>query len=133
MFHVTNVTTTINLTGVSLNYASDSDVLADLSADSWGTSGSNGGNATINLSEQTAAGNILVDSVSSLTLNISDNSSYSGAINPTGAAGSVTVTIDSGSTWTLTGDTYIDALNGDLSSINLNGYTLYINGVAYTA
>ena len=27
-------------------------------------------------------------------------------------------------------DSYVTAFNGDLSSVNLNGYTLYINGVA---
>ena len=81
---------------------------------------------------QTAEGLITVDDVSSLVLNITDGSAYTGAINTSGAAGSVTVSIDDGSTWTLTGDTYIDSFNGDLSSVNLNGYTLYINGVAYT-
>ena len=34
------------------------------------------------------------------------------------------------STWTLTADTYITSFEGDASSINTNGYTLYINGVA---
>ncbi len=132
LFHVTNVTTTINLTDVAISYAEDSDVFLDLSADSWGTQGSNGGNATVNLSQQEAAGDIEVDSVSSLVLNIADISSYTGAINSTNSAGSVTVSIDSVSTWTLTGDTYIDSFEGDLSSINFNGYTLYINGLGYT-
>lgn len=132
MIHVTNVTTTINLTDVTLNYASDSDVLLDLSADSWGRSGSNGGNATVNLSNQTAAGMITVDDVSSLVLNIKDSSSYTGAINSSGAAGTVAVSLEEGSTWTLTGDTYIDSFDGDIDSVNLNGYTLYVNGVAYT-
>ncbi len=38
--------------------------------------------------------------------------------------------LDSASTWTLTGDSYVTAFNGDLSNANLNGCTPYVNGVA---
>ena len=44
--------------------------------------------------------------------------------------GTVSVSIDKDSTWTLTADTYITSFDGDISSVNTNGYTLYINGVA---
>ena len=128
MFHVTNVTTTINLSGVDFNYASDSDSFLSLSADAWGTAGKNGGNATVNLDAQTVQGAITVDSVSSLTLNAANGSSYTGAINTSGAAGTVDVTLESGSTWTLTGDSYITSLSGDTSGIDLNGYSLYVGG-----
>ena len=43
---------------------------------------------------------------------------------------SVTVTLESGSTWNLTGDCYIDEFNGDASGIVSNGYTVYVNGNA---
>ncbi len=107
MFHVTNVTTTITLEDVDFNYASDSNVFLDASADSWGSAGKNGGNATLNLKNQDITGAILMDSTSSVTVNM-----------------------DSGSTWTLTGDSSITAFNGDLDNVNLNGYTLYIGGAA---
>ena len=42
------------------------------------------------------------------------------------------MTMDAASTWTLTGDSYITSLDGDLSGLNLNGYTLFINGVAFS-
>ena len=42
----------------------------------------------------------------------------------------VSVTVDAVSTWTLTADTWITEFDGDLSSVNTNGYTLYINGEA---
>ena len=58
-----------------------------------------------------------------------NGSSYTGAVNN---SGTVNVTMDAGSTWTLTGDSYITSLSGDTSGLNLNGYTLYVNGVAYT-
>ena len=107
MFHVTNVTTTINLANVAFNYSADSDVFLDASADSWGSSGKNGGIVTLNLVNQDIVGAITSDSVSSVTVNL-----------------------DSDSTWTLTGDSYVTAFNGDLSQVNLNGYTLYVDGVA---
>ena len=108
MFHVTNVTTTINLSGVDFTYASDSNVFLDASSDSWGTSGKNGGKVTLNLNNQAITGIITTDSASSVAVNMTN-----------------------GSTWTLTGDSYITSLSGDTSGINLNGYTLYVNGVAW--
>ena len=47
-------------------------------------------------------------------------------------AGTVSVTLDSTSTWTLTGDSHVTEFNGDASSVISNGYTLYVNGVALT-
>ena len=73
----------------------------------------------------------MVDSISELAMTISDGSSYTGAINADGTtASSLSVTIDDSSTWTLTGDSYITAFNGNMDNVNLNGYTLYVNGAA---
>ena len=130
MFHVTNVTTEINLSGVEFTYADDSSDFMILSQDSWGKAGSNGGNAAVNMSSQSASGDITVDTASSLKLSLADNSDYSGAINGTDEEGDVSVSIEDGSTWTLTGDSYISSFDGDYSSVNLNGYTLYVNGTA---
>ena len=130
MFHVTNVTTTIDLTGVTIVNASDSNDFLIASADSWGTSGRNGGNVTLKLSDQIVNGNITVDSISSLTINAGSGTSYTGAINTSGTAGKVSVVLSDGATWTLTGDSYITSFDGDVSAVNTNGYTLYVNGVA---
>ncbi len=46
--------------------------------------------------------------------------------------GTVFVTLDSDSTWILTGDSYITSFTGDASNVISNGYTLYVNGVALT-
>ena len=40
----------------------------------------------------------------------------------------VNVKLDSSSLWTLTGNTYITSLEGDVSQINTNGYKLYVGG-----
>ena len=47
-------------------------------------------------------------------------------------AGTVSVTLDSTSTWTLTGDSYVTEFNGDAANVVSNGYTLYVNGTALT-
>ena len=128
MFHVTNVTTTIDLSGVTLTGAEDSTVLLSATQDSWGNSGSNGGHVTMNLTGQSAEGDIVVDEVSSVALNLTGSSSYSGAIT---GEGSASVTLEAGSSWTLTGDSSVDSLDGDLSGLDLNGYTLTVGGAVY--
>ena len=40
------------------------------------------------------------------------------------------VTLDSTSTWSLTGDTYVSSFSGDTANISFNGYTLYVDGAA---
>ena len=75
---------------------------------------------------------MIVDSVSNLNLYLKGNSSYTGAINSSGQQGGVYVEIESGSTWTLTGDSYITSLTCAEGAVNLNGHSLYVNGVKYT-
>ena len=36
------------------------------------------------------------------------------------------------STWKLSGDSHVTSLSGDTSGIDLNGYTLYVNGTAWS-
>ena len=98
----------------------------------WGSVGSNGGICEVNLKEQTVSDDILVDSISEMVLTISNDSSYTGAINSDGTTASVlSVTIDDTSTWTLSGDSYVTELSGNTENIVLNGYTLYVDGVAF--
>ena len=133
-FYVTNTIAEINLEN---NEIINNDVLGNflrIQKDSWGNSGSNGGTVTLNLTNQKATGNIVVDSISKLTMNLSEGSSYKGTIDGENA-GEVELVLDKTSFITLTGDTYIKTLsNADTtnSNINLNGYKLYINGVELT-
>ena len=97
--------------------------------DSWGKEGSNGGKATLNLTNQDIEGNIGVDEISSLVMNMT-SSSFKGMIDA--KDGNVTIKLDKSSKITLTGDSYITSLdNADStnSNINLNGYKLYVNGI----
>ncbi|MEB3058101.1 hypothetical protein [Parvimonas sp. D9] len=44
----------------------------------------------------------------------------------------MSVTLDSSSTWTLTGDSYVTEFNRNSENVISNGYTLYVNGAALT-
>ena len=130
MFYVTNTAATINLENTKLNFGSG--VLLKAGGQSqWGASGSNGGKVTFNAKNQELSGNIVVDKISSVKLTLT-KSSYSGSINPSSSYGTTSVTVNSGSTWTLTGNSHITSLSNS-GTINYGSYTLYVNGVAYSA
>jgi len=130
-FYVTNTTAEINLENNQITNNDTTGNFLRIQKDSWGKSGSNGGTVTLNLTNQTATGNIVVDSISSLTINLANGSSLQSAIN-TENTGEVNLVLDSSSTLTLTGNTYLTSLtnaNSTNSNINLNGYKLYVNGI----
>ena len=136
MFHVTNTHAVITLNGVKL-VNEGSDVLLSVCSDGW-----NGASNTAELAaeNQALSGTILVGDDSSLTLTLRDGSSFEGTVsgeitNARGDTvsteiGTVSVTLDSTSTWTLTGDTYITSFEGSMENVETNGYTLYVNGTA---
>ena len=126
MFYCTNTDSVINLTGSEL-LLSDDNTLLVVSSGRWGKDGRNGGDCILNAADQTLEGDITVDSISSLMLNL-DSSSFTGSINTDGAQGDVSVSLSDGSVWTLTGDSYISSFSGDQADVDTNGYQLYING-----
>ena len=139
VFHVTNTSAVITLEDVEITNEDEDNVLLSVCADGW----SGGSNiAALKAIKQELSGAVQVGSDSSLTLELTDGSVFEGYIdgNITNAsgevvsteAGAVSVTLDSTSSWTLTGDSYITEFNGDASNVITNGYTLYVNGVALT-
>ena len=139
VFHVTNTNAVITLKNVLIVNEDGDNILLSVCADGW-SGGSN--TATLNAIAQVLSGAIKVGSDSRLTLSLTEGSTFTGSIdgtitNASGATvstetGTVSVTLDSTSTWTLTGDSYVTEFNGDAASIISNGYTLYVNGVALT-
>ena len=137
VFHVTNTNAVINLSGVEIRNEDASGVLLSVCDDGWNGAGNV---ATLNADGQTLSGTILVGSNSGLTLNLMNGSTLTGTVsgeivNAKGAtvsteAGTVDVTLDSTSTWSLTADTYVSSFSGDTANISFNGYTLYVDGVA---
>ena len=137
VFHVTNTNAVISLNGVTIVNEDSENVLLSVCDDGWSGAGNI---ATFNAVGQTLSGTILVGGNSTLSLNLSDNSVFTGTVggnivNAKGqtiseAVGTVNVTLDDTSTWVLTADTYVSSFEGNAESIVTNGYTLYVNGTA---
>ena len=73
-------------------------------------------------------------------MELTDTSSFEGSVdgeivNAAGETvstetGTVSVTVDDTSTWTLTGDSYVTQFDGSAENVISNGCTLYVNGEA---
>lgn len=134
IFYITNTACTVTLSNVTILNLDSSSYLFNITGNSatrgWGTAGSNGAQATITCSNQVLEGDIRVDDISTLTLTLSNGSSFTGTINVVANEGGGTVvsnnavvTIEEGSTWTLTGNCVISSLTNN-GTINFNGYTI---------
>ena len=131
--YVTNTTASINLKNNTITNNDSEGNFLRAQADSWGSSGSNGGNVTLTMTKQEASGNIVIDSISTLDMTMKSGSSYTGTINGDNSAKSIKLTLDKKSKIKLTGDSYVTSLDDadtDYSNIDFNGYTLYVNGTA---
>ncbi len=137
VFHVTNTHAVITLDDVEIVNEDNENVLLSVCDDGWSSAENH---AELYASAQSLSGTILVGSNSKLTLGLSNGSSFVGCVsgqiaNSKGTeistdVGTVSVTLDETSTWTLTADTYITGFEGNAEQIISNGYTLYVNGVA---
>ena len=137
VFHVTNTSAVITLEDVAITNEDSDNILLSVYDDGW-SGGSN--NTTLNASAQKLSGAIKVGDNSTLTLSLTNGSSFEGYIdgkitNAAGTvisteAGTVSVSLDDSSTWSLTGDSYVTEFGGNAANIISNGYTLYVNGVA---
>ena len=136
MFHVTNTHAVITLSGVEL-VNEGSDVLLSVCDDGWNGAGNI---AELIADGQKLSGTILVGDNAEFTLTLQNGSSFEGTfsgeiVNAKESVvstdiGTVSVILDSTSTWTLTADTSITSFEGDPANVIGNGYTLYVNGTA---
>lgn len=128
LFYVTNTACTIRLVSVLLTTADGSllRVSGNDGSRGWGRAGENGGSCVMTADAQEMEGVITVDDCSALELRLENGSVYTGAINPDGHAGAVSVSLGEGSVWALTADAYISSFTGDQSQVVDNGFTLHI-------
>ena len=130
---VTNTNTVIELENNEITNNDNTGAFLRVGAAKWGTSGSNGGTVTLNAKKQKISGDIIVDNISTLDLSLKNGSSYIGKINSENTAKKISISLDSTSTLTLTGNSYVSSLedaDSTYSNINFNGYKLYVNGTA---
>ena len=134
MFYVTNTHCLLTLSGVTL-LNNDPDacllrVVGNSASRGWGTAGSNGAQVEFTADGQTLDGDIIVDTISTLTMTLRNGSVFTGTVNIAdnaegGAAVSdnAVITVESGCTWNLTGDCTVTSLTNN-GTINFNGYTI---------
>lgn len=134
MIYVTNTHCVLTLSGVTIQNE-DADgvllrVVGNFASHGWGTAGSNGAQVEFTADGQTLTGDIVVDTISTLTMTLKNGSTFTGTIsiidnaqNGTAVSDNAVVTIESGCTWTLTGDCVITSLTNN-GTINFNGYTI---------
>lgn len=134
LFYITNTHSVITLSGVTLSNEDTSANLMTIAGNSashgWGTAGSNGAQVELTADAQTLSGAITVDSISTLDFTLKNGSSFTGTINivdnadgGTAVDDNAVVTIEEGSTWTLTGNCTLTSLTNN-GTINFNGYTI---------
>ncbi len=129
MFYVTNTKAEALLDNTALNFGGG--ILAQVSGNdtnNWGKPGANGGDFTLTAAGQKLAGDITCDSISTVSVVLTDKSQWTGALNAGQEGKKVSVSLDVGSSWTLTGDSYVDVFENkdeSLDNIISNGYMIY--------
>ena len=134
MFYITNTHCLLTLSGVNI-VNNDADgallrVVGNSASRGWGTAGSNGAQVEFAADGQTLAGDIIVDTISTLTMTMKNGSTFTGTINivdnaegGTAVSDNAVVTIENGCTWNLTGNCTLMSLTNN-GTINFNGYTI---------
>ena len=134
MFYITNTHCLLTLSGVTL-LNNDPDayllrVVGNSASHGWGTAGSNGAQVEFTADGQTLDGDIIVDTISTLTMTLRNGSVFTGTVNivdnaegGSAVSGNAVITVESGCTWNLTGDCTVTSLANN-GTINFNGYTI---------
>ena len=134
MIYVTNTHCVLTLSGVTIQNEDTDGVLLRVAGNSashgWGTAGSNGAQVEFTADAQELTGDIVVDTISTLNMTLTNGSSFTGTVNivdnaqnGTAVSDNAVVTIGSGCTWTLTGSCTLTSLTNN-GTINFNGYTI---------
>lgn len=135
VFYVTNTDCTIQLDNVKIQNEDPAGALLRVSGNSgsrgWGKAGANGGRARFIVQNQQMEGNILVDSISRLSMTLGKNSRWDGALlqetndQGDGKDAGADLTIEKGATWTMTADSTVRTLRSE-GKIVTNGHTLTV-------
>lgn len=107
--------------GLEIDIASG--IFVNASAGGFGTDGENGGDATVYLEGVSITGDVYCDNISSVALEVSSGAVYSGAIDTADICSWTSLWLAAGTTWNVTGDSYLDTLSGTGTVID-NGYTV---------
>ena len=137
MFYVTNTNAKVVLKKTKLDFDSANVDLINAggnNSNNWGSRGNNGGKLTFTGVSQVLKGNITVDTISSVNLYLTKNTTWTGSAKiETNSSGSssgapLTVNVDKTSKWVVTKNTSVTNLNAEkgAKSVDSNGKTVTI-------
>ena len=124
VFYINDAKAVIELANSTVNANGGNFMMVD-------DSGHNGSDVTLQLSNQTINGDIVISNTSKLSMDLSNGSVFEGSIQNNNASGLISLNLSADSRLILTADTNLSGLNNalsDNSNISLNGHDLYING-----
>lgn len=129
MFYVTNTKASAVLKNTTLYFSSG--ILAKVAGNNtknWGVPGKNGGTFTLKGVNQTFKGDIVCDTISTVSLALTKKSVLNGAVNHSGEAKAASVSLDKTSLWNVSSDSYVtELINKETSCRNIlsGGHTVY--------
>ena len=138
VFYTTNTERTITLSNVDINYNDDNEFFLQCTGNTnqrgWGQSGANGADCHFTGISQDMQGNVIWDSISDLDFYLTEGSSLTGAVVDDetyageGGDGYCNVYVSSDSTWNVTGDSTVSALENEGTIVDSEGKTVTIQG-----
>ena len=136
LFYTTNTDSEFILENVAITASEDSEYFLRVTGNSnsrgWGQTGANGANCRFTGIQQTMNGDVQWDSISSLTMYLTQGSTLTGAVVQdescagNGGDGTCTLIISVDSTWIVTGDSTVTTLNcaGEIRDAEGNTVTI---------
>ena len=143
MFYLTNTSADVVLKNTTLDFDSSAANLlyaAGNDSNNWGNAGSNGATVKFTGIQQQLSGNVVADTISSIDLHLTDNTTWTGAAsieeNSAGSTSEAPITVNVGatSTWIVTADSTVSALNiaDGAKIVDANGKTVTIIAAGQT-
>ncbi len=138
MFYTTNTESTFVLKNVDITYAQENDFFLRATGNNnqrgWGTSGANGATCSFTGISQEMEGDVIWDSISKLDFYMTNGSTLTGAVIQDnsyandGTGGYANISIDSDSTWIVTGDSTLTSLDNAGTIKDSDGNSVTIKG-----
>ncbi len=138
LFYTTNTESSFYLKNVAITPSASNDFFLKCTGNAnkrgWGKTGSNGADCEFSADTQTMEGDIIWDSISKLDFTMENGSTLKGAFIQNescagnGGSGYANLTIGSGCTWTVTGDSNVTSLNNSGTIIGADGKSVSIVG-----
>ncbi len=136
VFYTTNTSSEFLLENVEITASDDCPFLlkctGNNNARGWGRSGANGAQSVFTAVRQIMAGDILWDSVSTLSVKLTEGSAWTGAFLKEDAqeGGAAALMIDAGSAWIVTGDSVLTSLENRGTIVDAQGRTVTVRTAA---